>query len=1191
MNRLQLSVLGAPSVAAGGRPLSFPTRKALALLIYLAVEGHAHTRAHLAALLWPESDTAHARLSLRRALGQLRDALGERAGSQAHLRIADDQVAFVSAGAELDLDALREHTLAQAVDRRAALEVALASYRGDFLEGFALPDAAEYDAWAAVQREFWHRRLALVLDQLSGLALAEGEAGLAVATARRWVGHDPLDEAAHRRLIEAHAATGARMLAHQAYASLKALLARELAVPPSPETDALLAELGHMPLQAARPGGPAAEGSQLLDLPLAGRAAELRRLAGVYHALSGSGTHVAVIAGEAGIGKTRLAAEFTAWAISAGADLLHGRAFEAGGRVPYQPVVDALRPRLDRENAPDDLLDDTWLAELALLLPELRQRYPDLAPPSADPSTARVRLFESVVALCAALCARRPTIWFVDDAHWADAASLDLLRYCVRRLTEQRVPLLVLCTLRSEDLVSNGALTAWLNGLQRDGTLVQLELAPLSAGDAEWLLATLTTATWPAGAYNAFARWLYAETEGQPLYLIETLKALIDGGLVQVERGLDGHTSLSLHGDLASIRGLVPPTVRAVLRGRLAQLDSAGQALMTAAAVLGRAASFEQLCVVAGLAEREGLAALDEALARRLMLERPGSLAGQAAPAGYTCAHDKIRDVVYTEAGDARRRIFHRRAFDALADAPASERGHHALAGGLVEQACLYSIAAGDEAVRVFAIEDAIGLYEQARSLLDLQAPELGVGRAAAQAPHLYLQLGRMYELHNALDQASATYRELLTAARARAWQAPECAALNRLATVLVQQHVDLAAALPLLHEAHALARRIGGAAELAETEWNLAQLHFYDAQPEQAHAHGSAALDLARRHGLAELAARSLNVLAFAASALARCGEAAHYAEQASAAFETLDNRAMQADSLAHAGNALINQGRIAQGLEYARRSYAACRAIGNAWGMVASSMTLAGGLCDGGDYGGALHAAAEAVRLAREHQATMLQILALGVLGMVQRYALQLETARATHQEAWDLAAPSGARLLVDMAAAELCADCVLAGEMQAAAGYAREALAVRDYIFTLFMGRVQAFQVAALVWSGETELARRDLERFDRRIGEQPRYRVGSLHGHAILARQAGDLRQALAGLVQASTIADRLGLPGEQWLLLYELAGTQRACGQAGRAAEQRARAETIVHRLASRLPSPMRAPFVESAEALGARLGA
>src|SRR5439155_9719954 len=139
-----------------------------------------------------------------------------------------------------------------------------------------------------------------------------------------------------------------------------------------------------------------------------------------------------LLVGEAGIGKTRLAREWVAWAAAQGALVLAGQAFEMGGRLPYQPLVEALRPRLEAENAPEDLLDDLWLAELARLLPELRVRYPDLPTPTEDELTAKGRLFEAVALLLEALARSGPLGRLLDDLQGADGASLDLLR-CVAR--------------------------------------------------------------------------------------------------------------------------------------------------------------------------------------------------------------------------------------------------------------------------------------------------------------------------------------------------------------------------------------------------------------------------------------------------------------------------------------------------------------------------------------------------------------------------------------------------------------------------------------------------------------------------------------------------------------------------------------------------------------------------------------
>jgi predicted ATPase len=257
---------------------------------------------------------------------------------------------------------------------------------------------------------------------------------------------------------------------------------------------------------------------------------------------------VVSIEGEPGIGKTRLTSKFLRWASAQGTDVLHGRAFEAAGRVPYQPLVDALRPRVERENAPEDLLSDVWLAELSRLLPELRERYPDLVGTSGDEAAARTRLSEAVARLVLAFSERAPVALWLDDLQWADAASLDLLQYASRRWAQAPV-LLILC-FRSDDLGTSPALTDWLASLDRELPLLRLALRPLSFEETERLVRGLRAgpeshrtalAERPVAdpGLEAVGRRLFAETGGQPFFLVETMRSLLERGVLKVDP-LDG---------------------------------------------------------------------------------------------------------------------------------------------------------------------------------------------------------------------------------------------------------------------------------------------------------------------------------------------------------------------------------------------------------------------------------------------------------------------------------------------------------------------------------------------------------------------------------------------------------------------------------------------------------------------------
>jgi DNA-binding SARP family transcriptional activator len=585
MGHLQLALLGTPLVQHDGRGVKFPTRKALALLIHLAVEGAPISREKLITLLRPESDTVHGRTALRTTLTHLRDALNEKPDAP-HLLIEQDTLTFsVQSDFELDLravEAVYERTRQSPVSNltllRGQLASAIALYRGNFLEGFSLNAAPEFDDWTGQQRETWHQRLNTLFDRLTQLQFEGGEAASGIETATHWLARDPLNETAYRRVMRLHMAAGNRPAALRAYENCRAVLQRELNADPSPETEALAERIQAQTLEVEAELEP--EHPLAIEVPLVGRLNEHTALASAYCAARRGASHVVTIVGEPGIGKTRLAKEFIGWAAAQGADVLQGQAFETGGPLLFHPIVQALRARLAREPEVTSLLDSVWLNELTRLLPELRAQLRahvggSTPPSAADEGEARLRLFEAIAQLIQSLARRAPLVLFVDDLHWADAASRDLVHYLSRRCAETNAPVLLIVTLRSEEL--SGALQEWLLTIERAWPSRRVALSPLTLEDTRQIAGAFLARQepWSIPELDAFAQRLFTETAGQPLFVVEALRAWLDEGGREVAA-------------LPLALGALAPGIQALIQARISRLSALGRTLLAAAAVLAQ---------------------------------------------------------------------------------------------------------------------------------------------------------------------------------------------------------------------------------------------------------------------------------------------------------------------------------------------------------------------------------------------------------------------------------------------------------------------------------------------------------------------------------------------------------------------------------------------------------------------------
>jgi tetratricopeptide (TPR) repeat protein len=1043
----------------------------------------------------------------------------------------------------------------------ARLEYAASLYRNGFLEDFTLRDTVDFDNWVGVQRGYWYQRIEQVFDWLSQLQSAEGELDQAIATIERWRSFDPLNEDISLRLMQLQFATGNRIAALQTYQTYQDVLMAELSIKPSPhmitqakfirKATAPRGSLTREPMVTLPPSA-----RSLLDIPFVDRGVQLNRLMSLYEKASGGQPQVVVIEGEAGIGKSSLAAAFIAWARAQGAGVLEGRAFKSYQHLAYQPILDPMRVRLIQEPDLRQLLHTIWLAELSRLLPELRERYPDLPPPTGDEAFNSSRLFEALARLGEAYAARAPLLIFIDDLQWTDKATLDLFQYLGRQWTERSTPVMLLLSRRAETRSMDSWLVEWLANLKRNVPLTRLQLGPLSAQDILQIAQSVagdggepqarqrahpalqsSSASLEAahGGTNIerFGTWLFAETKGQPFFVKATLQALLERGELAT-RLIEGigwvfepQTSML---DASPSDVMLPSDVREMIQLRLAQLSPPARELLAAGAVLDHDFTFEALCQVAQLSTQDGLFALDEAIESLLLLESARQN-GKVEAVPYVFVHDKFREVVYAEAGDARRRIFHGRALQVLKreGASAAVLAYHALASGSADLTFRWSMAAGDEAMTVFAVRDAIGHYEQARQLAQehkMDVPVIGLG-------HLYSQLGRAFEIRNDARAAQATYQTMLETARRMRDPEMECVALNRQAVLAGEDVFQLEHAMALLQQAREVAERHHDQLGLAETYWSLARVNYYALHLEESLVYGRQAYPLVRELGKPDLLIRVLNILSYTTKALGQWEEAASFAEEAWQLAAQQGNRIMEADCLARVADARINFGQPGEGVTAARAAYAISNEIEHAWSQALSGYTLARGLVEIGSYEQALTIALQSTAAARTLTFSILLIVNLLTLGIVYQALLLPEKARGAHLEALKIAESLSAKRYIAMSASFLCSGHVFADDWEVASTYARRALAARDPHEVIFAETPRWPETAALLHAGDSEQASKDLHIFRELFGASKRCHIVLARAQAVLAQSRGESEQAITYLREAIAGAQETGLPGERW----------------------------------------------------------
>jgi DNA-binding SARP family transcriptional activator/tetratricopeptide (TPR) repeat protein len=962
MTELRLGLLGSPLVQRDGIPVTFDTRKAIALLALLAVTGREHSREQLADLLWPEADSAKGRASLRRTLSVTAAAMGP------GLTISRAAVGLEADAVWVDV---REFERLIARSDASSLEQAVQLYRDDFLAGFALRGCPDFEEWQASVADELRQSLARGLQRSVAACIAAGELERAAGHARRWLQLDPLHEPAHQAIIRLHGWAGQRSAAMRQYRSLVRVLDRELAVRPLPETtqlydDVRAGRLGPPPARAAAaqaaepaagaagapPGPPAAAGPPGPPAaaappgppaaaappgppaagagpaaaatgaaperpagasghsespgppgawPLVGRTAELEALRAAWQA-TGAGGQVVAIAGQAGSGKTRLITEFRTEAAEAGATILAARCHDGETALPFVLAADLLRTALVvRPDLPEVLPAET-AAMAGRLVPALAAAHPESAAPALDSPVAVTRLY---AAIADTLLAAASTAGTAEGGGPAGVVVVEDVHWA----DGSSLGLLAYLVRRLADWPLLLVLS-WQ--AEQSG---RLQILRTALGEAEALSGGVTIEPGPLGpeAIGVLldldgmppveAERLMAETRGLPMLVreyIEALRAARD----TAGPGANGPEQADWW---------PPDSVRDLLRARLQSVSEPARQMLTAAAVLGSDNDADLLRLVSGRGEDEIVEALDEALGRSLLTEIPPPAANQAPSYGFP--YEALRRTAYDSATLARRRLLHGRAADVLtrryerdpATARAATVAEHLQLAGRDAEAAQWWWRAAQGARELYAHAEA---HDRVGRALTLGYPQLPARIALGEE---LVVLGRYREALAEFETAAA----LAGAGEGEGDRHMQASIEHKLADVhhrlgdwdLADAH--LAVVTELVADAEP--------GRLARAEADRAVVAYRRGDADQAAGFGRAALSCARTAADPGATAQALNVLGMLAARAGDTAAAETYLRDSLAEARRLPELGAAVAALNNLARLLAETGRIREALTVA--------------------------------------------------------------------------------------------------------------------------------------------------------------------------------------------------------------------------------------------------------------------------------
>jgi DNA-binding SARP family transcriptional activator len=808
--------------------------------LLLSIEQHRLHREQVQEILWPMSTLEQAANSFGKTLYLLRRALepdlpSGKGSSSNYILLEHDTLLLIPDSLRIDADFFESSTRQLQAQMRSLsgkeserhiqtlleeFDSILDLYRGDYL-----PEDL-YEDWTQRRRDRLRRVHSWLLENGAQLALMIGNGLRASEYLLELLESNPADEQTHRQLMLVYARMGRRSDALNQYVLLRKTLKEELRASPLPETNELFRQIQmgqvsidlresrledkhatvitvtreestqpedtpnarlleestrelHLHEKIDEPIVPSPlDPERILQAELVGREAEISLMQRALKQVQNGQRRVVFISGEPGIGKTRIARDFTRWCEeSQHASILWGYCYEMSGQLPYQPVVDAINAHM--QTCSSEKLRSmlgTSASDLAKIVPEIRLKLPELPEPEPlGPEPERRNLYNAVARYFNVLAVEHPFILVLDDLQWADAATLHLLNYLTVQggvnpygsassaVKNNLLPFYVLLY-RAGEVYETHPLRGLIAALQRNGVGEELRLQRLTEEQVQQLL--MNMARQPVTP--VFAGEIYRHTEGNPFFIGEAVRSLILEGKI-VWTGERWQSTVKVT-ELE-----IPQSVRLLIERRLVNLSPDCRATLTLAAVLGRQFSSALLCKASNLSEEVIAEHIDNAIKMQILSSLISSNAIGSDAVGYpgqdidlAFTHDKIREVMYQWLNPLRRRTLHRQVAQAIETHYAthlhpyySQLGYHYQMAEDFTKAVDYLLKAAHHARSVYAFVDAGNYVKTALDLLigDDERPH----RAAllGQLANIYIYTGQLDSALKAGLAACALWRDL----------------------------------------------------------------------------------------------------------------------------------------------------------------------------------------------------------------------------------------------------------------------------------------------------------------------------------------------------------------------------------------------------------------------------------------------